>query len=194
MNAAAALGGKRLAIHCGFTRAPHGQALKTTASGATRSFFESKFKPPKTPPSHGLTGFAAIKTVAKMAMVSGPWKWRNLLFGRVSGEFRIPARVRCGFSGFSADWVAQRPLSEPGPPGLASGKALKSREPAKTAMKRPCSKPVLLRFLEQIQGPENAPIARFDGLCCYQTSSESSDGFGAGTAAKLLFGRVSGGF
>ena len=31
---------------------------------------------------------------------------------------------------------------------------------------------VLLLFCERIQGPENAPIARFFGLCCYQTSSE----------------------
>ena len=29
-----------------------------------------------------------------------------------------------------------------------------------------------LRFQEQIQGPENASIARFDGLRCYQTCSE----------------------
>ena len=31
---------------------------------------------------------------------------------------------------------------------------------------------VLLFFQEQISGPENASIARFDGLGCYQTSSE----------------------
>ena len=33
---------------------------------------------------------------------------------------------------------------------------------------------LLLRFREQIQGPENAPIARFDGLGCYQTRSEKT--------------------
>ena len=30
----------------------------------------------------------------------------------------------------------------------------------------------MLFFQEQIQGPEKAPIARFDGLGCYQTHSE----------------------
>ena len=30
----------------------------------------------------------------------------------------------------------------------------------------------LLFFREQIQGPENASIARFHGLCCYQSDSE----------------------
>ena len=37
------------------------------AKGALRSFFRSKFKAPKTPPSHGLTGFGAIKPIAKIA-------------------------------------------------------------------------------------------------------------------------------
>ena len=175
MNAAAALGGKRLAIHCGFTRAPHGQALKTTASGATRSFFESKFKPPKTPPSHGLTGFDAIKTVAKMAMVSGPWKWRNLLCGRVSGEFRIPARVRCGFSGFSADWVAQRPLSEPGPPGLASGKALKSRECAKAALKlSPVQAPFCSGFESKSKAPKTPPSHGLTGFAAIKPVAKAA--------------------
>ena len=32
----------------------------------------------------------------------------------------------------------------------------------------------MLLFQEQIQGPKNASIARFDGLCCYQNSSEKS--------------------
>ena len=30
----------------------------------------------------------------------------------------------------------------------------------------------LLLNREQIQGPKNAPIARFDGLCCYRSGSE----------------------
>ena len=44
---------------------------------------------------------------------------------------------------------------------------------------------VALFFQEQIQGPENAPIARFDGLGCYQSSSETSHAFrGAGVGLK----------
>ena len=39
--------------------------------GASRSFFRSKFKASKTPPSHGLTGLAAIKHVAKPARDCG---------------------------------------------------------------------------------------------------------------------------
>ena len=90
-------------------------------------------------------------------------------------------RVRCGFSGFSGfgtDSGAQRPLSEPGPPGFAARKAFKSRERAKAALNRsPVQGPVLLRFQERIQGPQNASIARFHGLRCYQTSSEAGDDF-----------------
>ena len=44
--------------------------------------------------------------------------------------------------------------------------------------------PRLLRFQEQIKGPKNASIARFDGLGCYQSHSEISDVFRAGSAAK----------
>ena len=36
------------------------------------------------------------------------------------------------------------------------------------------SAPVSLQKQEQIQGPENASIAWFDGLCCYQIHSEKS--------------------
>ena len=35
---------------------------------------------------------------------------------------------------------------------------------------------VSLFFQEQIKGPENGSIARFDGLGCYQTGSEISEG------------------
>ena len=35
--------------------------------------------------------------------------------------------------------------------------------------------PALLRKTEQIQGPKNAPIARFDGLCCYQSRSKINE-------------------
>ena len=44
--------------------------------------------------------------------------------------------------------------------------------------------PVSLPKQEQIQGPENASIARFQGLCCYQSRSEKTPLFRARTAAK----------
>ena len=43
--------------------------------------------------------------------------------------------------------------------------------------------PVLLQKQEQIKGPENASIARFDGLGCYQTGSETNPGFRGGKPA-----------
>ena len=39
-----------------------------------RSFFGSKFKALKTPPSHGLTGFVAIKVVAKWVVEMGGFR------------------------------------------------------------------------------------------------------------------------
>ena len=87
MNAAAALGGKRLAIHSGFTRAPHGQALKTTASGATRSFFESKFKPPENASIARFDGLCCYQNRSENSDGFGAVEVRNLLFGRVSGGF-----------------------------------------------------------------------------------------------------------
>ena len=52
----------------------------------------------------------------------------------------------------------------------------------------------MLCFQEQIKGPENASIARFDGLGCYQTRSEiGADWRGAGgAAAPLATGSASG--
>ena len=44
-----------------------------------------------------------------------------------------------------------------------------------------------LRFQEQIQGPENASIARFSGLCCYQSRSEISDGLRSAGGRKSRF-------
>ena len=38
----------------------------------------------------------------------------------------------------------------------------------------------VLLFWEQIQGPENAPIARFSGLGCYQSRSETGRRIGGG--------------
>ena len=47
-----------------------------------------------------------------------------------------------------------------------------------------------LLFWEQIRGPENASIARFDGLGCYQSSSEKRGTRSAWAARKPLTGRL----
>ena len=63
---------------------------------------------------------------------------------------------------------------------LAMHSAVKAH--ALKAPKSPCRmvwRAWLLFFQEQIKGPENAPIARFDGLGCYQTGSEMGDACGA---------------
>ena len=49
-------------------------------------------------------------------------------------------------------------------------------------MNRPWRIPLL--FQEQIKGPKNDPIARFDRFRCYQTNSENTLAFEARTAAK----------
>ena len=44
-----------------------------------------------------------------------------------------------------------------------------------------------LFFQEQIQAPENGSIARFDGLGCYQSDSETGDDFCASAHGKAPF-------
>ena len=65
--------------------------------------------------------------------------------------------------------------------GVRSQKSIQTPQTRESAAQ---PKPRLLRFQERIKGPKNASIARFDGLCCYQTSSETSDVFRAGSMAK----------
>ena len=42
---------------------------------------------------------------------------------------------------------------------------------------------------EQIQGRKNAPVARFDGLCCYQSRSETNGALGGSRRKKRLAAR-----
>ena len=42
-------------------------------------------------------------------------------------------------------------------------------------------------FESKFKAPKNAPVARFQGLCCYQTHSEISAPFGARAAAETGF-------
>ena len=85
-------------------------------------------------------------------------------------------RVRCAFNaGRACTGCFRKPVR----PNLAAKpearKAFKRRKHGNEAQRSPS--PVLLRSQEQIKGPKNAPIARFDGLRCYQTRSEISNGF-----------------
>ena len=135
------------------------------------------------PPSHGLTGLAAIKAIAKSAMFSGPDQRRKPPCGRASNGFGTPEQSRRGPGHALAAFGNQ-----PARTWQAEAGKQKKRPNAANVRKRkqahPISSPVLLRFQEQIKGPENASIARFDGLRCYQTSSETSDVFRAGSMAK----------
>ena len=100
-------------------------------------------------------------------------------------------RIQCGpghalaaFGNQSAQtWRrSQKPEARSQKPEARSQKGIQTPQTRQGSAAQP--KPLLLRFQEQIKGPKNAPIARFDGLRCYQTSSESSDVFWAESAAK----------
>ena len=62
---------------------------------------------------------------------------------------------------------------------LKTGSRAQKRKPD---MNRPWRIPLL--FQEQIKGPKNDPIARFDRFRRYQTNSENALAFEARTAAK----------
>ena len=53
-------------------------------------------------------------------------------------------------------------------------------------------RPVLLQKQERIQRPENAPIARFDGLGCYQSWSKKAGAFFYCRAVRTLAGAACG--
>ena len=116
-------------------------------------------------------------------MFFGPDQRRKPPCGRASNGFGTPEQSRRGQGHALAAFGNQ-----PARTWQAKAGEQKKRSNAANVRKRkqaqPSPIPVLLRFQEQIKGPENAPIARFDGLGCYQTSSEISDVFRARSAAK----------
>ena len=126
------------------------------------SGIRSQFKARKTPPSHGLTDFAAIEVVAG-----------NAGLRRAGGgcETGCWAAVMQGAPG-----EMPPPCKRPVKPGLraalmpdaAQSRAADAKRKAGAARMRMFP----LSFRERIQGPQNAPIARLDGLCCYRSGSE----------------------
>ena len=102
------------------------------------------------PPSHGLTGFVAIKAGAKKRRLARCRRQQKRASGNRPGCEQV-----CGA----------------GPQGAkthpATARFLPLRPAACARFRR-----VSLHFQEQIQGPKNGPIARFQGLCCYQTDSK----------------------
>ena len=77
MAAAESRSSDALASCCGFSDSGLGCACaeqNPAASPFFRSGIRSKFKAPKTPPSHGLTGFAAIKAGAKKRCFQGEFQ------------------------------------------------------------------------------------------------------------------------
>ena len=118
---------------------------------AIRSFFRSKFQTLKTPLSHGLTGLAAIKPVAKSARFSG----------------REQRLVCSGGRGFPSG----APLAVCRCAALFIGLFKAAGQKAPAAHQAALFWRDALIFQERISGPENAPIARFDGLGCYQSRS-----------------------
>ena len=90
--------------------------------------------------------------------------------GRAAAAFEKPARPGLAGRGPGSRKTAQAPQMR------------KALHPA-----RPGPMPGLLCFQEQIQGPKNASIARFDGLGCYQSRSKTGRGFaGCGRRQKAV--------
>ena len=154
------------------------QARKRPSTPAFTAKTKSKFQAPKTPPSHGLTGLAAIKAGAKKRRerrkeAAG---WRGACSdGRVFAahcSVRLPCRCvpRCAavlFVGLFRAWGGQR----------------------QQFIKRLCLSHDALIFQEQISGLENASVARFFGLGCYQSGSAISGCFqGAAAIGPFVMG------
>ena len=86
--------------------------------------------------------------------------------------FSASLRCRCCILSFrlSASPPFRRAASLSGGPFRAA-----DEKNASGPAKRPCPLRGSLLFQEQIQGPENASTARFDGLGCYQTGSKNGE-------------------
>ena len=159
-------------------------AARQARRGVLRSFFRSESKALKTALSHDLTGFVAIKPVAKSGeglrecgQQCKPEPGRVLCWRRLRLWFRLIESMKRMGRPRDAPGFRQRPKR---------GKASPARR-------------IALFFQERIQGPENGPIARFDGLGRYQTGSEWGDIFGLsgrragrrrGFRRLLAFGRL----
>ena len=120
------------------------------------------------PPSHGLTGFAAIETVAKKNDACPVHSSRAGQLWQPRAARRSRPHRRLG-----AAAGVSRPLALGAWRDLLFSRAQSRRKypfgclPANTE-----NAPDSLQKQEQIQGPEKRPIARFYGLCCYQIRSE----------------------
>ena len=111
-------------------------------------------------------------SAARTALRTG---FKKVRFGFNAGSMQAGARTGCFRESARTDLAGQSRRPEKTP---------KRRKRAKAQASATQPNPVLLQFQEQIKGPKNASIARFDGLCCYQTSIETSDVFRAGSMAK----------
>ena len=130
--------------------------------GVAHAFFESQFRVPKTALSHGFRGFAAIKTGAK----SEKARKARAAKARAAAAKRSRAKqpACCPAKRLPRPIHVFRPCRQMASRFLVSQGVCKARK----GQKRPHS----LQKQEQIQGSENASIARFDGLCRYQIRSE----------------------
>ena len=133
------------------------------------------------PPSHGLTGFVAIKPVARPAMFFGPDQRRKPPCGQASRRFDAGS-MRAGHAlAAFGNQSAQTWRRSQKPEKHSNAANVRKRKEA-----QPSPSPVLLQFQEQIKSPKNASIARFDGLGCYQSRSEIGNGFWARAAKAVL--------
>ena len=128
-------------------------------------------------------------SLQKQEQIKGP---KNAPIARFDGLgcYQTHSEKSNGFQGGGPS----RPEPVRGQPSRLFPKACPKRAPnppagaATASQARPVVCRISLLFQEQIKGPENAPIARFDGLGCYRTHSENQwhARRGAMTARQIL--------
>ena len=139
---------------------------------------QEQIQGPKNAPIARFDGLGCYQTRSGINAVSGRGR-RQKNSSRPRAEQALKMRLcgRCAASRarqspvHCANQSGWRSVENRSSAGLAPGWVRAERNSA-------CLAASILRNQEQIQGPENAPIARFDGLGCYQTRSEIG-GFGA---------------
>ena len=133
--------------------------------------FQEQIKGPENAPIARFDGLGCYRIGSENALVfsvraAAGACWRRIGSGFLAAFWRL-------WGGWRAQGRAQAVLPPCGVWGPAPG-----------PVRKLAGAPVLLQKQEQIKGPENAPIARFDGLGCYRIGSENALVFSVRAASK----------
>ena len=135
-------------------------------SGGMHSFFQEQIKGPENAPIARFDGLGCYRIGSENALVFSVRAAAGACWRRIGSGFG--AALGRLWGGWRAQGRALAVLPPCGVWGPAPGPVCKL-----------AGAPVLLQKQEQIKGPENAPIARFDGLGCYRIGSEMERWFSA---------------